>query len=260
MSETPGRAGDALCVVAMLAALARCRALLPLVAVALLGVDAGAAQLAPVFDARADRAPRPPSEALEARIERELLPVAREAWRERCGGLGGFAAIDTARGAFTRPHAKQTAVLYRVCQIGRQNGVDAIAVFEGDRVVRHVSFDGHEAAIGALRDIDGDGVDELLVAGFGSGQGTFDGGVLFLELARGHARVLGGAATYHDDCGVSDAGTRTASVLRAAPGNSMRLFRDEYVRPCPARRAWRQTPAARPVRHEKDGTRLVSHR
>ncbi len=210
----------------------------------------------PIFDARLDAVAAQPTAAEAALLERVVRVQAREAWRGDDACSDDFTVLGRASGAFTRPGASQTAVLYRFCDVGRQNGMSGIAVLESGRVAAHVVFEGgSESGISALPDIDQDGLSEVEIAGFGSGQGDLDGGVAIVEIGPGAVKKLGFFATYHDDCG-SDGPrlTERAAALYAEPGASPRYFVERFTRPCGASTRWRASAGRVPVLPEKDDT------
>jgi hypothetical protein len=237
-------------------AIARCVAFIAALAPASGDIARAAEPLVPIFDARLQLKPRPAGEASAERLKALLLPALRKV-APTPGCSEAFEVVDSAIGAFTRRGARQTAVLYHFCAIGRQTGLEGIAVLEGGRVAAHFAFEGRDSAIGSLRDLDGDGFDELLLAGSASGQGHYESSVAFLALGRSKVRSLGRVTSYHDDCGAHDPGSMKALLLFVARGRSPRFFREDFVKPCDVRADWRKLVARRPLRLEKDGTRYM---
>src|SRR6185437_13268700 len=72
----------------------------------------------PIFDARPDPVAAQPTPAEAALLERVVRVRAREAWSDDDSCSDDFTVLGRASGAFTRPGASQTAVLYRFCRIG----------------------------------------------------------------------------------------------------------------------------------------------
>jgi hypothetical protein len=219
-------------------------------------LSAGAEPEVPIFDGRSDSVLAQPTSAEAALLERVVRPQARAVWSGDDACSEDFTVVGRASGAFTQPGANQTAVLYRFCDIGRQNGMSGIAVLESGRVAAHVAFKGGgESGISALPDVDEDGLSEIAIASFGSGQGTMDGGVTVIELGASGVKKLGFFGTYHDNCGTDERRlAERASVLYAVPGSSPRFFIDRFTKSCGESTRWRASSARVPVLPENDDT------
>ena len=76
-----------------------------------------------------------------------------------------FRIIDRAKGSFTAPKTAQVAYLYSWSWLFSNTYRQGVAVFEGGRLVRHISYNGSDYAIGTLPDINRDAMDEIVVAG-----------------------------------------------------------------------------------------------
>lgn len=231
-------------------------ALLLTIAATVAAPSARAQPLVPIFDARIDAAPGQPNAAEVALLERVVRAQARAAWTGVDACSDEFDVLGRARGAFTRPGATQSAVLYRFCNMGRQIGMSGVAVLESGRVVAHVVFKGGgEHAISALPDINENGLSEIAIAGAGSGQGYMDAGIAVVELGPRGVKKLGAFVTYRSNCG-SDKRLRAerAAVLYVTPGSTPRFFTKGFTRPCDAHVRWGAASARVPVRPEKDDT------
>jgi hypothetical protein len=185
-----------------------------------------------------------------------VRPQARAAWRGAEACSDAFAVLGRAREAFTRPGARQSAVLYRFCDTGRQTGMSGVAVLESGRVAAHVVFEGGgEDAVAALPDVDGDGLSEIAVSSAGTGQGYMAGRVAVVELGASGVRKLGAFVTYRNDCGSEERRlAERAAVLYAAPGSTPRFFVEGATKPCEGPARWRQASARVPVQPERDET------
>ncbi len=230
-----------------------------LLVAAVLACSATAARADPpvvIFDARADPPQAQPAAAEAALLERVVRPEARRAWRGADVCSDAFEVIGRVRGSFTRPGARQSAVLYRFCDVGRQTGMSGVAVLEAGRVAAHVVYEGGgEDAIAALPDVDEDGLSEIAIAGTGTGQGTMDRGMSILELGPRGVKKLGFFAIYHDDCGTEHRRpAERAAVLYATPGPAPRFFVDRFTRPCEAKVRWRAASARAPIQPDEDET------
>ncbi len=205
-----------------------------------------------IFDARLDSKPAKPTAAEKALLGRQTRPV-REEWnQDDCKSVD---VQDVAEGAFTRPDVKQRAVLYHYCEIARQLRAVGLAVFEGERVVAHVVYEGGlDHAIEALPDLDGNGLSEILIANYGNGQGYAYGRVTLIELAPDGVRRLGQFESHRDDCGAVDNGTETATVLYASRGKAQSFFKETFVKSCGSQGSFRKTAGQAPVKPQKDDT------
>ena len=233
---------------------------LPFLLFALAAVVAAGDAPKPIFDGRLTLAPGKLSAAEQKLFHQAVAPAARKAWRERerdtlCEPGFPPAAIDIAAGAFTRAGAAQKAILYRYCAIGHNLLLDGVAVIEGDRVAAHILFEGGEnTAIGALADLNGNGVSELLIAAGATDQGVTSAWMSIVELAPGgHVTKFGQTATLSDDCGAKETGcVATAWRIWAKAGARPAFFKDAFVTPGAGARAWRKTGALSPIQLDED--------
>ena len=201
----------------------------------------------PLFDGRADLRPAAPTAAEAALVRRLALPTARAHWRAREPGVEeAFEVLDATRGAFTAAGANQRAVLYRYARVPRCCIKQGVAVLDGDRVVAHVAFESETYAVGRAADLDGNGVDELLLAGGGSGQGTTMGSLAVLDLSGGRARSVAWLDTSDDDCAAGNPTGMHAARILVRRGPTPQFFREPFASPCgPAR--WRPAGGRAPV-------------
>lgn len=164
----------------------------------------------------------------------EALRAAAAHWRSQDPALEeDLRALDTAAGAFTEAGASQEAVLYLVSRWPRCCPKVGIAVMEGDRIVRNLTFEGSIHGLRAVPDLDGDGLDDLaLTSSFGMG-GSWEESVTLLSLGADGPREHGTAPVLSSGCGTGrpDAREEAARVL-AAPGPVFSVER--YTRACEA--------------------------
>jgi hypothetical protein len=140
-------------------------------------------------------------------------------------------AIDVASGAFTRPGAEQRAILYAYCGVGQNRYLDGIAIVENGQIVSHIIFEGAENhAIGALADINGNGLQEIVIAGGGTNMGETWGIVSIVEIAGARVVRLGHVNTFSDNCGADENHcTVRASRIWVKPGKRPAFFRETFV-------------------------------
>ena len=182
-----------------------------------------------LFDYRTRRPQAPAlSEAERLRIVQVVLKAV--VWE----GLRQEVSINSAvTGAFSKRGARET--VYMLQQRATEPMDTVIAVLSGDRVVAAIPAPGSNAIVNA-RDVDGDGVDELLLDG--SVQ-TFGVVITSARLVRLNGRAL---KTVHDFGGVYEGGCgngqsmgiRAGVLVQSSPGKDGKPgFRvDLYGAPC----------------------------
>lgn len=165
-----------------------------------------------------------------------MAPDARKEWHKRkrdevCESDFQPAGLDAAPGSFTRPKAEQKAILYKYCAFGHDMALDGIAVIENGRLVAHVIFEGGEnRAIGALPDINGNGLSEIVIAGGATNQGITMGWISLIELAGSNVTRFGQAETSSDDCGVNEKNCKvTANRISVIGGKTPAFYREVFV-------------------------------
>jgi hypothetical protein len=219
---------------------------------------AASAQRTTIYDARSEflRETTPSVNAALAR--RVILPDARRVWGQRCDEA--FTVVDAAQGAFTRRGARQTAVLYRFCEVGHDFANGGIAVLEGGRLVAHVTIQPTEPdGLKALPDIDRDGIAELLIEDGSTHQGVTEAGVSIIQLVPGGVRTFGSAGTYRDTEGTLDRVKNTeASILYVTPGRRPAFELETYGHRSDERSRWRGT--VRPHRIQLERNEVVYRR
>lgn len=214
----------------------------------------------PIFDARLTLKPNTLTEAERDLVKRRIAPAARKHWQE--GGRAALCippqelrAIDVASGAFTRPRAEQRAILYSYCEIGHNVDLDGIAIVEGGQVVAHLVFEGAaNTAIGALPDLNGNGLAEIVVASGGTNMGETWGDLAMIEIAGVEVTAFGHTGTFSDNCGAVEKDCRVeAKRILARPGAKPAFFRETFTRAGDAG-AWKKTAAVAPLTLEEDET------
>lgn len=190
----------------------------------------------PIFDGRLTLKPAKPSSSEETLMKDTVVPAARKAWHERerdalCETGFKPSTLDIAPGAFTKPKADQKAILYNYCTFGDNMALNGIAVIENGRVVAHVVYEGgNDHAIGALPDIDGDGLSEILIATGGTNQGITWGTISVIELAGSEITRFGRTGTLSDDSGINEKNPKIqANRISVKAGKTPAFFREIFV-------------------------------
>jgi hypothetical protein len=202
----------------------------------LIAVAALAQNSKPIFDGRLTLRPGKLSASEEKLFTSEIVPDARKEWRKReresvCEADFKPAAIDIAPGSFTAPGSAQKAILYKYCTFGHGMALDGIAVIENDRVLAHILFEGGENnAIGALPDINANGLSEMAIAGGMTNQGITSAWISIIEIAPGGVARLGQVETYSDNCGVEENNCKTtANRISVVSGKTPAFYRESFV-------------------------------
>jgi len=202
--------------------------------------DALAQNAKPIFDGRLTLTPTKLSSSEEKLMKDKVVPAARKSWHERerdqeCGT--GFASTptDIAAGSFTKPKADQKAILYQYCEVGHDMTLNGIAVIENGQVVAHVVYEGGgDHAIGALPDINGNGLSEILLAAGGTNQGITWGSISIIELGGTEVTQFGRTETLSDECGRADDKNAKTKAYRISvkAGPSPAFYREVYSDSC----------------------------
>ena len=96
---------------------------------------------------------------------------------------------------------------------------------QGSKAVAHYIFHGHYNSIKTVKDINLNGIDELLMIGSFMGQGHIEGWINIAELQQS-VRFLGQLdythlpQPYSDNCGAEEKGTWESIVVRVVPHSS----------------------------------------
>lgn len=171
------------------------------------------------------------------------LGAARRHWESQNDDVSWAPGVaGVARGAFTQPGADQTAVLYTVGWSGHCCTFGGLAIVQDGRLVRNVALAYGGFGLRALPDVDGDGRDEVVFVGGGTGQGHTETSVFIEEVAEAGMERWGQAVVYEDDCGMDGSGA-SATRLTVEPGPTPAFFAERFENggACAGAGAW--TPA-----------------
>jgi hypothetical protein len=157
------------------------------------------------------------------------------------------AIVDVASGSFTAPGRPETAYVISVSECNASHadnfGSKRVAIFSGEQLVADVDVD-FRSSIVRKTDLNGDGVDELLMASGDTNQGTITEMAALLDFQGGRLRVIEDFGTVTEDsCASGLPGSSSkASVLSMSdivPGKMPRLRIDNYVASCRKSKRWR---------------------
>jgi hypothetical protein len=234
---------------------------LAFLAVLVVPVHAPAQDAKPIFDGRLTLKPTRLSSSEESLMKDRVLTAARKAWHERerdsdCEAGFKPTALDIAPGSFTKPKSDQKAILYTYCTVGHDMDLNGIAVIENGRVVAHIVYEGgQDRAIGALPDIDGNGLAEILVATGGTNQGVSWETISIIELAGSEITEFGQTGTSSDNCGIDEKnGKAKANRISVKPGKTPAFYREAFVNSgsCDGAGTWRKSGVLAPISLEED--------
>jgi len=220
-----------------------------------------------LFDFRIDRKFKPPS--IPLRTQKEVLSkVFRKYLTDEKQCSSNFNAsssndplkaardagqivpsiVDTATGSFTAPgQAQQTVYVISVSECNASHadnfGTKRVAIFSGQRLVADVD-DNFNSSIVRKTDLNGDGVNELLMTGGDMNQGVAFETATLLEFRNGRMRVIedfGGVS--EDSCasGLPSSGIKASviSIKAAGLGDMPKFKMDNYRANCRNPKRWR---------------------
>jgi hypothetical protein len=155
--------------------------------------------------------------------------------------------VDTATGSFTAPGQTQTIYVISVSECNASHadnfGTKRVAIFAGQQLIADLDLD-FKSSIMRKTDLNGDGIDELLMTSGDMNQGTLIEMASLLSFENAHLKVIEDFGTVTEDsCGSGFPGsTAKASVISfgsALPGKMPRLQMDNYESNCRNVKRWR---------------------
>jgi hypothetical protein len=173
--------------------------------------------LRPIFDARLILEETKASKQELKVFKREIEPAAVKFWKQKGKECDEpeLEVIDIAKGSFTKASSNQEAILYKYCTTGHNFALDGIAVLENDHVVTHILYEGAwNLAIGALPDINGNGLSEILVSTGGTSTGEIWGVITIIEMSDHGIRKFGCTATYSSNGGRETNANKIRTIAR----------------------------------------------
>jgi len=155
--------------------------------------------------------------------------------------------IDSTTGSFTATGQTQTAYVISVAECNASHadnfGSDRLAIFSGQQLVANIDLD-FKSSIVRKTDLDGDGIDELLMTSGYMNQGTLTESAALLSFQDGKLQVIADFETVTEDSCASGFPGSTArasviSIVAAAPGKMPRLQQDNYTAGCNKTKRWK---------------------
>ena len=155
--------------------------------------------------------------------------------------------IDMATGSFTGPLKQETLYVISVSECNASHadnfGTKRVVIFSGQQLVADMDVD-FKNSIVRKTDLDGDGVDELLMTGGDMNQGVLIEIAALLGFQNRRLRTIQDLGTVTEDsCASGTAGSSSKasviSVSDAVPGKMPRLRIDNYEASCRKNKRWR---------------------
>ena len=155
--------------------------------------------------------------------------------------------VDMASGSFTTAGRPEIAYVISVSECNASHadnfGTKRVAIFAGQELIADVDVDFNNSIV-RKTDLNGDGINELLMTTGDMHQGVLTETADLLEFSNGRVRVIEDFGTVTEDsCGSGVAGsTSKAAVISMSdvtPGKMPRMQIDNYEASCRRARRWR---------------------
>lgn len=177
----------------------------------------------------------------DARSEPDPLKAARSA------GQIVPSIVDMASGSFTTPGRPETAYVISVSECNASHadnfGTKRVAIFAGPQLIADVDMD-FKSSIVRQTDLNGDGLDELLMTSGDMHQGIIIEMAALLDFQNGRVRIIEDFGTVTEDScasGIPGSSSKASviSISPLGPGRFPRLRVDNYEGGCRKSRRWR---------------------
>jgi hypothetical protein len=155
--------------------------------------------------------------------------------------------LDLANGSFTGPLKQETLYVISVSECNASHadnfGTKRVAIFSGRQLIADMDVD-FKNSIVRKTDLDGDGVDELLMTSGDMNQGVLIEIAALLGFQNGRFRTIQDLGTVTEDScasGIPGSSSKASviSVGDAVPGKMPRLRIDNYEASCRRNKRWR---------------------
>lgn len=155
--------------------------------------------------------------------------------------------VDMATGSFTSAGVSQSAYVISVSECNASHadnfGTKRVAIFSGPQLVSDVDVD-FNSSIVRKTDLNGDGLDELLMSTGDMHQGILTETASLLSFQNGKMRVIQDFGLVDEDqCASEEPGSVTKasviSIVPAGPGDMAKLRQDNYRSSCTKAKRWR---------------------
>lgn len=202
-----------------------------------------------IYDAREESgASGGATEAEIAVVRRGALAAVRKAWGSECAEEIEF--LGAATGSFTAANGPaERVILYRYCETGHGFANNGLVVLRGTRIMRNIVYNGgSDHSISAVKDLNANGISEIVLAGGSTHQGYTKSVISLIELTSAGVKTYGDADVYEDDCGAREKCRETAYVILGKRGATPAFFRDTFTK---VSGKWRPAGARRTLKLRK---------
>lgn len=196
----------------------------------------------------------------------KILPSAENYWKDTEDlfyANSGFEPVpcDIKTGSFTKKGAKQKAILYNFKNTGQNAFINGIVIIEKNNVVAHIVYNGDsDNTIGALPDINKNGLNEIIVAGSGQNTGEIWKSIVIVELSKSSVNKLGRMAVYTDNFGSSiRRGKAEASKLLVKPAHTPVFYKELFISKDinTGKNSWNRADDMKQVKLDDDNTEYI---
>ncbi|HKO96340.1 MAG TPA: hypothetical protein VJU86_05080 [Pyrinomonadaceae bacterium] len=155
--------------------------------------------------------------------------------------------VDMATGSFTAAGKRETAYVISVSECNASHadnfGSKRVAIFASQELVADVDADFRSSIVRKI-DLNGDGINELLMASSDMSQGTLTEMAALVDFQNGRMRVIDDLGTVSEDSCASELPGSTSrasviSILNAKRGTMPKLRLDNYQSACRKGSRWR---------------------
>lgn len=155
--------------------------------------------------------------------------------------------VDVAQGSFTAPGRQETAYVIFVSECNASHadnfGTKRVAIFAGAQLIANVDVD-FKSSVVRKTDLNGDGIDELLMTTGDMNQGTIVETAALVNFQNGRFQVIEDFGTVlEDSCASGSPGSSSkasvVSISDAVPGKMPKLRMDNYESSCRKTKRWR---------------------
>jgi hypothetical protein len=155
--------------------------------------------------------------------------------------------VDMASGSFTTAGRPETAYVISVSECNASHadnfGTKRVAIFAGQELIADVDVDFNNSIV-RKTDLNGDGINELLMTTGDMHQGVLTQTADLLEFSNGRVRVIEDFGTVTEDScgsGIADSASKAAviSLSDVTHGKMPRMQIDNYEASCRRARRWR---------------------
>ena len=215
----------------------------------------------PIFDGRLSLKPSALNAAEQKLWFEKILPAAENYWKDSDELLKANNAYepiprDITSGSFTKKGAKQKAILYNFKNTGHNYFINGIVILDNNKIIAHIVYNGGpDNAIGALPDINKNGLSEIVIAGSGQNTGEMWKSISIIEVSKSSVSKLGRTTVYTDNFGTRDRkGKAEAFKLYVKAAKTPVFFKEPFISKDinGAKNSWNRVEAMKQIKLDDD--------